>query len=586
MKHLFTLLLSFTLIFSLATIAWAEDTNSIPEPEAIASMQLPYADTDHLNDSQKLALSSLYDLEIFNGSLIDGQLLFRAEASISRAEFSKAVWVLSDLKLKDNLTNNFSDITANYWATPYILNAVDQQWFFGYDDNTFKPQNNISFEEVITVIMRIAYPELEASLADDDNGYTPYLNAAIEYGIITEETVELNQNQDASRLIVAEIIYSLLQKQKAPISGMVISYDDQGLSLISANGNQHDFEPSSILPADLMIGSYLELTTDQGQISGISQAVSPEKDTVYAHIDAAAQTITLQSDDDGSGEFSGTEYDISKAQIYIANYGINQAYSNDSFDGQRIADANIFNADGILIAEMWQIIAADQEQINALYLVNPSIRYTGLYFASVNGLGNDGDGSHYLLNDGESTAPADDLSLEIPTYDNAGDVNGSKAVTDNLIIAYTLDADGISEYYPLIFKDGAEVLLNFDQAAFLGDSDDNYQVLELDNKQLQLVDKFTTGTTTNQNFYPLADFDSSNDFVHIIEDDTDPDNPSIKRFGMADDCQIYHVKDGIEPIDSGDLKDLLADNDGNSRVNGLFKDGEIVVLFYAISSVI
>ncbi len=585
MKHIFTLLLSLTLIFGLVTTALAED-NNIPEPAATASINLPYADTNHLNDAQKLALSSLYDLGIFNGTLIDGQLLFRADASISRAEFAKAVWVLSGLDLKADLVNNFSDISATYWASPYILNGVDQQWFFGYDDNSFKPQNNISFEEVITVIMRIAYPELEASLADDDNGYTPYINAAIEYGIITEAIAELNQNQDASRIIVAEIMYSLLQKQKAPVSGMVISNDDQGLSLISANGNQHDFVASTILPADLMLGSYLELTTDQGQISGISQAISPKKDTVYAHIDAASQTITMQNDDDGTGEFSGTEYDISKATIYIANYGINQAYSDDSFDGQRLADADIFNADGILIAEMWQIIDADQEQINALYLVNPSIRYTGLYFASVNGTGHNSDGEHYILNDGQSTASADNLSLEIPTYDNNGAVNGSEVVTDNLIIAYTLNADGISEYYPLVFKDVAEVLLNFDQAAFLGDSDDNYQVLDLDNKQLQLVDKFTTGATTNQNFYPLADFDSSNGFVHIIEDDTDPNNPSIKRFGLADDCQIYHVKDGIEPIDSGDLKDLLADNDGTSRVNGLFKDGEIVVLFYTIGSVI
>ncbi|SFG63142.1 S-layer homology domain-containing protein [Desulfotomaculum arcticum] len=60
--------------------------------------------------------------------------------------------------------NKFND-TANHWASASIQRMVDMELFAGYDDGTFKPNNNMSQAEMIALLMRL----VDADNNDDED---------------------------------------------------------------------------------------------------------------------------------------------------------------------------------------------------------------------------------------------------------------------------------------------------------------------------------------------------------------------------------------------------------------------------------
>ena len=108
-------------------------------------------------------------LNIMNGDE-NGDL--HLEDNITRAEFSKMAVNISTSK--DNVSlalkvSPFYDVKNTHWASSYIKTAVDAGLFSGYLDGSFKPNNNITYEEVLTVVLRVL------GYTDDDFGTSwPY----------------------------------------------------------------------------------------------------------------------------------------------------------------------------------------------------------------------------------------------------------------------------------------------------------------------------------------------------------------------------------------------------------------------------
>ena len=94
------------------------------------------------------AISTLSNAGIVSG-YPDGT--FRPNASITRAEMSKIIALFAKL---DKTTDRFSDI-AGHWAEAYIKLAAGNGWIEGYPDGTFKPQQNITRAETVTMINRV-----------------------------------------------------------------------------------------------------------------------------------------------------------------------------------------------------------------------------------------------------------------------------------------------------------------------------------------------------------------------------------------------------------------------------------------------
>ncbi|MCR1850197.1 N-acetylmuramoyl-L-alanine amidase [Paeniclostridium sordellii] len=78
---------------------------------------------------------------------------FRPNSPITREEASKIIAKVMKIKGDGNL--NFSDGYAiSDWAKEYVDALSDYGYIKGYEDNTFRPQNNITRAETVTILSR------------------------------------------------------------------------------------------------------------------------------------------------------------------------------------------------------------------------------------------------------------------------------------------------------------------------------------------------------------------------------------------------------------------------------------------------
>ena len=73
--------------------------------------------------------------------------------NITRAEFA-AIAARFDDETPDSATHTFTDISG-HWAEDYIARAVQRGWIAGYEDGTFRPDQNITRAEAMTIINRM-----------------------------------------------------------------------------------------------------------------------------------------------------------------------------------------------------------------------------------------------------------------------------------------------------------------------------------------------------------------------------------------------------------------------------------------------
>lgn len=82
----------------------------------------------------------------------DGE--FKPAKHLTRAEFATLIFRFTGIE-KVKIRNPFKDVEADHWAYNEILALVNSSLMEGYPDNTFKPDNNITRAEVMTVINKL-----------------------------------------------------------------------------------------------------------------------------------------------------------------------------------------------------------------------------------------------------------------------------------------------------------------------------------------------------------------------------------------------------------------------------------------------
>lgn len=103
------------------------------------------------NTTYEKAISDLVEDGILNGYPDN---TFRPDGKITRAEFAKILFAMEDLKLKEDNQKEFEDV-ANHWAKTYIEIAASNNLLKGYEDNTFKPEREITYGEIATILLRV-----------------------------------------------------------------------------------------------------------------------------------------------------------------------------------------------------------------------------------------------------------------------------------------------------------------------------------------------------------------------------------------------------------------------------------------------
>lgn len=79
---------------------------------------------------------------------------FRPEGNLTRAEFATLIYRFAELKSEDG-DNYLSDLYDTHWAYKEIKALCDAGLVEGYEDGSFRPENNITRAEVMTVINKI-----------------------------------------------------------------------------------------------------------------------------------------------------------------------------------------------------------------------------------------------------------------------------------------------------------------------------------------------------------------------------------------------------------------------------------------------
>jgi len=80
---------------------------------------------------------------------------FRGNDYIKRSEFVAIVARVSDLDSKEYATKTLSDVSIEHWANSYINYIVDKGYLKGYEDGTFRPDENLTRAEAIAIINRV-----------------------------------------------------------------------------------------------------------------------------------------------------------------------------------------------------------------------------------------------------------------------------------------------------------------------------------------------------------------------------------------------------------------------------------------------
>lgn len=153
----------------------------------------------------KDAITTLSKLNIINGY---DNGTFEPEKDITRAEFTKIiVYMLGFGDLTEPITK-FEDVSTDHWANANIKVAYDLGIINGFDDVTFKPDEPVTYEQALKmVVCTLGYQYM----AEQNGGYPQgYISQASALGL-SDGVTGISFESNAPRGVIAQIMYNALE---------------------------------------------------------------------------------------------------------------------------------------------------------------------------------------------------------------------------------------------------------------------------------------------------------------------------------------------------------------------------------------
>lgn len=185
----------------IASVLTSIMTFSMAATVSLAAIPSDVANTDYEEAAEVLGV-----LGVMVG---DAEGTFRPDASIIRSEVTKvgvAISGLTDVANVNNSKTKFPDVVKNHWATGFINVAADQGMVVGDDVGTFRPDEQITYDEAVTIMVRALGYEPQAKAK---GGYpTGYLVTARSIGL-TKGVTNTSDNK-ITRGEVAQMAFNAL----------------------------------------------------------------------------------------------------------------------------------------------------------------------------------------------------------------------------------------------------------------------------------------------------------------------------------------------------------------------------------------
>lgn len=197
MKRKFSLLLAAACLFSSLSFGGTANAASTSFSDVTSTTQYSSA----IITLSKLGIINGYD----DGN---GTFSFKPDGEITRAEFTKIITValgIADTATADS--SSFTDVN-DHWAKKNIILASGRGIVNGFEDSTFRPDEQVTYEQAVKMIVCAAgYEPAATALGGWPNGYIAEANTLG----ITKGAVNANQSGAATRGIVAQLIYNVLE---------------------------------------------------------------------------------------------------------------------------------------------------------------------------------------------------------------------------------------------------------------------------------------------------------------------------------------------------------------------------------------
>ena len=177
----------------------------------LASSSIALANFEDISENNYYAgaINSLAEKGVINGYPDN---TFKPANKVTRAEFAKMISIAKNLSLNENNKKGFEDAN-NHWANSYIEIMTSNDLLKGYEDNTFRPQNEITYAEAATILLRV----LDIKDFEDTGAEwaTNAMNKAEELGLLNGvATNDLVGANSARRDNVALMIWNALESEK------------------------------------------------------------------------------------------------------------------------------------------------------------------------------------------------------------------------------------------------------------------------------------------------------------------------------------------------------------------------------------
>lgn len=163
-----------------------------------------FAFSDIEDPTKAAMIDNLVNYDIISG-YSDGS--FKPNASITRAEFAKMIICATGYNFTQfDITENFTDVSEEHWAKDYIYISQKLGIVNGTTPTTFDPENNITYEEAIKMIVcSLGFKEA----ADNQGGYPQgYMEVANQLKIT--DGLSFIQTNPTTRMDIAQMINQAL----------------------------------------------------------------------------------------------------------------------------------------------------------------------------------------------------------------------------------------------------------------------------------------------------------------------------------------------------------------------------------------
>ncbi len=179
--------------------------------------------------------SLMKDLKIMQGDQTGN---FNLLAPVTRAEFAKIAVSASEYRNAisgTSLISPFHDVPFTYWGASYIRCAANNGYIKGYPDSTFRPEDTVTLEEGVTIVLKLlGYKDDYFDLSWPDG----QMKAAVDFELLEGVNASLGQTLtrgDVMRLIYNALTTNMKDKQTVLLNSFGYSYTEDVILIATSN---------------------------------------------------------------------------------------------------------------------------------------------------------------------------------------------------------------------------------------------------------------------------------------------------------------------------------------------------------------